>query len=43
MVLGRVKGLNLGLGDPEYRELTERFINDPNEISGDIVLRAARG
>ena len=26
----------------ECRELTERFINDANEISGDIVLRAAK-
>jgi DNA segregation ATPase FtsK/SpoIIIE, S-DNA-T family len=42
MVLGRLKDLNLGLGDAEYRELTERLINDANEISGDIVLRAAK-
>lgn len=42
MVLGRVKDLNLELTDQEYRELTERFINDANEISGDIVLRAAK-
>jgi len=42
MVLGRLKDLNLGLLDVEYRDLTERFINDANEISGDIVLRAAK-
>jgi S-DNA-T family DNA segregation ATPase FtsK/SpoIIIE len=42
MVLGRVKSLNLGLSDSEERILTERFINDANDISGDIVLRAAK-
>ncbi|MCI0364954.1 MAG: hypothetical protein L0219_13835 [Phycisphaerales bacterium] len=42
MVLGRVKDLNLELTDAEYRELTEKFINDANDISGDIVLRAAK-
>ena len=42
MVFGRVKDLNLELTDAECRELTERFINDANEISGDIVLRAAK-
>ncbi|MHB8521006.1 MAG: FtsK/SpoIIIE domain-containing protein [Limisphaerales bacterium] len=42
MVFGRVKDLNLELTDLECRELTEKFINDANEISGDIVLRAAK-
>jgi S-DNA-T family DNA segregation ATPase FtsK/SpoIIIE len=42
MVLGRVKDLNLELNDAECRELAEKFINDANEISGDIVLRAAK-
>ena len=42
MVLGRVKNLNLELNETDYRELTEKFINDANEISGDIVLRAAK-
>ena len=42
MVFGRVKDLNLELTDIEYRELTEKFINDANEISGDLVLRAAK-
>ena len=42
MVSGRVKNLNLELTDVEYRVLTEKFISDANEISGDIVLRAAK-
>ncbi len=42
MVLGRVKDLNLELSDAECKSLTEKFINDANEISGDIVLRAAK-
>ena len=42
MVFGRVKDLNLELADAECRELAEKFINDANEISGDIVLRAAK-
>ena len=42
MVLGRVKDLNLELNDAECREVTEKFINEANEISGDIVLRAAK-
>jgi S-DNA-T family DNA segregation ATPase FtsK/SpoIIIE len=42
MVLGRVRDLNLELNDADCRELTERFIDEANEISGDIVLRAAK-
>ena len=42
MVMGRIKLLNLGLGDTDVCNLTEKFINDANEISGDIVLRAAK-
>jgi S-DNA-T family DNA segregation ATPase FtsK/SpoIIIE len=42
MVFGRFKNLNLELDDSETRSLTERFINDANDISGDIVLRAAK-
>lgn len=42
MVFGRVRDLNLGLSDAECRELTERLINDANDVSGDIVLRAAK-
>lgn len=42
MVFGRLKDLNLDLDDSDTRKLTERFINDANDISGDIVLRAAK-
>ncbi len=42
MVFVRVKDLNLELSDAECRDLAERFINDANEISGDLVLRAAK-
>lgn len=42
MVYGRVRDLNLELTDAECWELTEKFINDANEVSGDIVLRAAK-
>lgn len=42
MVFGRLKDLNLELGDSDTRKLTERLINDANDISGDIVLRAAK-
>ncbi|HEY1757090.1 MAG TPA: FtsK/SpoIIIE domain-containing protein [Bryobacteraceae bacterium] len=42
MVFGRLKDLNLELSDADTRKLTDRFINDANDISGDIVLRAAK-
>ncbi len=42
MVLQRVKDLNLNLAEEDYKKLTERLINDANEISGDLVLRAAK-
>jgi DNA segregation ATPase FtsK/SpoIIIE, S-DNA-T family len=42
MVLSRVKDLNLGIDEEEYRHLADRFIQDANDISGDIVLRAAK-
>ncbi len=42
MVLKRIRDLNLSLTDSECRKLMERFINDANEISGDLVLRAAK-
>lgn len=42
MVFGRVRDLNLELNEAECKELTESFINDANDISGDIVLRAAK-
>lgn len=42
MVLRRAKDLNLGLSTEEYRAVADRFIQDANDISGDIVLRAAK-
>lgn len=42
MVLSRIKELNLGFSEEDYSALAERFIQDANDISGDIVLRAAK-
>ncbi|HML73192.1 MAG TPA: FtsK/SpoIIIE domain-containing protein [Anaerohalosphaeraceae bacterium] len=42
MVLKRLRDLNLNISDDQYRQLAEQFIDDANEISGDIVLRAAK-
>jgi S-DNA-T family DNA segregation ATPase FtsK/SpoIIIE len=42
LVKRRLNALNLGLTDTELVELTDRFIEDANAISGDIVLRAAK-
>jgi S-DNA-T family DNA segregation ATPase FtsK/SpoIIIE len=42
MVLGRIKDLNLELSEVDARKLTEKFIDDANDVSGDIVLRAAK-
>jgi S-DNA-T family DNA segregation ATPase FtsK/SpoIIIE len=42
MVLQRVRDLELGLTGEEYQALTQRLIADANEISGDLVLRAAK-
>lgn len=42
MVLSRIKDLNLELGEADARKLTEKFIDDANDVSGDIVLRAAK-
>ncbi|NLH76571.1 MAG: DNA translocase FtsK [Acidobacteria bacterium] len=42
MVLQRAKALDLGISDEEYSELTKRLIDDANEVSGDLVLRAAK-
>lgn len=42
MVLGRLRDLNLNLQDSEYQELADQFLEDAKEISGDIVLRAAK-
>ena len=42
MIVSRLGDLRLGLSDAELRELADRFISDANDISGDIVLRAAQ-
>lgn len=42
MILARIRDLNLGLEETDYQKLANRFINDANDISGDIVLRAAK-
>lgn len=42
LVKRRLNALALGLTSEELAQLTERFIEDANLISGDIVLRAAK-
>ena len=42
MLTSRIKDLNLDLDNKQCRELAEKFIKDANNISGDIVLRAAK-
>ncbi|MEK8130868.1 FtsK/SpoIIIE domain-containing protein [Paenibacillus filicis] len=42
LVKRRLNALGLGLTEVELVQLTERFIEDANAISGDIVLRAAK-
>lgn len=42
MLFGRIRDLDLELTEAECRTLTEKFIDDANEISGDLVLRAAK-
>lgn len=42
LVKRRLNALNLDLSDAELVQLTDRFIEDANAISGDIVLRAAK-
>jgi DNA segregation ATPase FtsK/SpoIIIE, S-DNA-T family len=42
MLISRLTDLRLDLSDAELRHLADRFISDANEISGDIVLRAAQ-
>lgn len=37
-----IEDLNLEMSDSDSRKLTEQFINDANDISGDLVLRAAK-
>lgn len=42
MILNRLRGLGLDLSDVELRTLADRLIDDANDVSGDIVLRAAK-
>jgi S-DNA-T family DNA segregation ATPase FtsK/SpoIIIE len=42
MVLSRLRDLHLDLDSAEYAQLADRFIADANDVSGDIVLRAAK-
>lgn len=42
MVLSRLRSLDLDLDNVTYERLADRFIQDANDISGDIVLRAAK-
>ncbi|MCY8817458.1 DNA translocase FtsK [Bacillus atrophaeus] len=38
----KLKSLNLGIGDTDIETLADYFIQEANELSGDIVLRAAK-
>lgn len=42
MILGRLKSLSLDLDEASYQALADKFISDAKDISGDIVLRAAK-
>lgn len=42
MVRQRLNGLTLGLSDEELSTLAQRFIDEANKVSGDLVLRAAK-
>jgi S-DNA-T family DNA segregation ATPase FtsK/SpoIIIE len=42
MILHRLRSLGLDLTDAELRALADRLIEDANDVSGDIVLRAAK-
>ena len=42
MVLHRLRLLGLDLSDEDLQGLAERLIDDANDVSGDIVLRAAK-
>jgi S-DNA-T family DNA segregation ATPase FtsK/SpoIIIE len=42
MVLQRLRDLSLGLTQEEYQALTQQLIADANDVSGDLVLRAAK-
>ena len=42
MILHRLRGLALELSEADLRVLADRLIEDANDVSGDIVLRAAK-
>ena len=42
MVVSRLNDLDLRLSNSDIQMLADRFITDANEVSGDIVLRAAQ-
>ena len=42
MVLHRLRLLGLDLSDDDLQGLADRLIEDANDVSGDIVLRAAK-
>ena len=42
MVLHRLRALGFDLSDDNLRGLADRLIDDANDVSGDIVLRAAK-
>jgi len=42
MILHRLRVLGLDLSDGDLRALADRLIQDANDVSGDIVLRAAK-
>src|SRR5437868_6220568 len=41
-ILMLINDLTLGLSDAECSRLAQKFIDDANDVSGDIVLRAAK-
>ena len=42
MVLHRLRVLGLDLSEDDLQVLADRLIDDANDVSGDIVLRAAK-
>jgi len=42
LVKRRLDGLNLNISEADLAILTERFVDEANSLSGDIVLRAAK-
>ena len=42
MVKSRINSLNLDFSSDQLTEITDRFIDDANKLSGDLALRAAK-